>query len=94
MTTKNALIIAETFNPYKTDNPAYLKYYEFNKGKGKICGHLRCRIRFDNFVSKWFDWLMVSKREMEEIFNGTEWKVKDYIDSKDSQYVAIIEKIV
>lgn len=94
MTTENALIIAETANPYKTDNPAYLKYYKFNKGKGRMSGQIRCRIRFENYVSKWFDWLMVSKREMEEILDGTEWKVKEFIDSKDSQYIAIIEKVV
>ncbi len=33
MTSENALIIAETRNPYKTDNPVYLEYYEYNKKK-------------------------------------------------------------
>ncbi len=33
MISMNALIIAETRDPYKTDNPAYLEYYKFNKKK-------------------------------------------------------------
>jgi hypothetical protein len=37
---------------------------------------------------------MVSKEEMKEILNGTGWKIKEFIDSGDAQYVAIIEKIV
>ena len=56
-------------------------------------GQLRGRVRFERYVGKWFDWLMVSKEEMEEILNGTGWKAKEYIDSEDSQYIAIIEKL-
>jgi SAM-dependent methyltransferase len=94
MTTENALIIAESFNPYKTDNAAYLEYYNMNNKRGRMSGQLRCRIRFEKYVSKWFDWLMVSKSEMEEILGGTEWKVKKFLDSDNSQYVAIIEKTI
>lgn len=57
-----------------------------------MSGQLRGRVRFERFVSKWFDWLMVSKEEMKEILNVTGWKVKEFIDSGDLQYVAIIEK--
>lgn len=94
MTSSNALIIAETRDPYKTDNPFYLEYYEFNKKRGRMSGQLRGRIRFERYRSKWFDWLMVSKEEMVEILNETGWKVKEFIDSEDSQYIAIIEKMV
>lgn len=92
VTSRNALIIAETRDPYKTDNPAYLEYYELNKKRNRMSGQLRSRVRFEKFASKWFDWLMVSKEEMKEILNGTRWKVKEFIDSENSQYIAIIEK--
>jgi SAM-dependent methyltransferase len=94
ITSKDALIIAETRDPYKTDNPAYLEYYEFNKRRGRMSGQLRGRDRFERYVGKWFDWLMVSKEEMKKILNGTGWKVKEFIDSEGSQYIAIIEKTV
>ena len=93
MTTESAVIIAETIDPYKKDNPKSQKYYEFNRARGRMSGQLRVRIRFENYVSKWFDWLKVSKREMKEILNGTNWQVKEFIDSEDLQYVAIIEKV-
>jgi len=93
MTSANALIVAETRDPYKTDNPAYLEYYESNKKRGRMSGQLIGRIRFERYSSKWFDWLMVSKEEMVEILDETGWKVKKFIDSEDSQYIAIIEKM-
>jgi len=93
ITSEDALIIAETRDPYKTDNPSYLEYYEFNKKRGKMSGQLRGRVRFERYIGKWFDWLMVSKEEMVEILDETGWKVKEFIDSEDSQYIAIIEKM-
>lgn len=93
MTPKNAIIIAETLDPYKTDNPAHLEYREFNKKRGRMGGQVRIRIRFEKYVTKWFDYLFVSKKEMEKILKGTGWKVKEFIDSEDSQYIAIIEKV-
>lgn len=93
MTSENALIIAETRDPYKTDNPAHLEYQEFNRKKGRMSGQLRLRVRFGKYATKWFDYLIVSKEEMEKILNGTGWKVKEFIDSEDSLYIAIIEKV-
>ena len=93
MTSKNALIIAETLDPYKTDNPAHLEYQEFDRKRGRMSGQLRIRVRFEKYATKWFDYLIVSKKEMEEILKGTGWKVKEFIDSEGSQYIAIIEKV-
>jgi SAM-dependent methyltransferase len=93
ITSRDALIIAETVDPYQTDKPAYLEYYELNRKKNRMSGQLRGRVRFEKFASKWFDWLMVSKEEMKQILNTTGWEVREFIDSESSQYIAIIEKI-
>lgn len=91
-TSGNAMIIADTRDPYKTDNPVYLEYHRINKKKGRLGGQIRLRIRFEKYVGRWLDYLMVSKEEMIEILNGTGWNVRDFIDSGDSQYIAVIEK--
>lgn len=93
MSSENALILADTRDPYKTDNPDHLEYHKLNKKKGRMGGQVRIRIRFQNYVSGWFDYLMVSKEEMNAILNGTGWKIKQFIDSNASKYVAIIEKM-
>ena len=55
-------------------------------------GQVRIRVRFRDFKTPWFDYLMVSKKEMEDILNGTGWNVGRYLDSDGPTYVAIIEK--
>jgi len=91
-TSENALVIAETRDPYKTDDPKHLAYHRLNKKKGRMAGQVRIRTRFQNYVSGWFDYLMVSKDEMTEILEGTGWTIKEFIDSEASTYVAVIEK--
>ncbi len=92
ITTPNALIIAESNDPYKTDDPIHLSYHKFNKRRGRMGGQLKIRIRFRNYVGDWFDYLLVSKKEMKQILNGTGWKVKRYINSGGYMYIAVIEK--
>ncbi len=92
MTSMNGLIIASTRDPYKTDNPDHLEYHIQNGERGRMSGQLRIRIRFRKCVGKWFDYLMVSKKEMEEILKGKGWKIKKFIDSDNAEYMAIIEK--
>lgn len=92
MTSEHALIIAETHDPHKTDDPASIEYHEFNRKRGRMSGQARIRVRFGKYVTKWFDYLSVSKEEMKEILNGTGWEVKHFIDSQNSQYITIIGK--
>ena len=92
ITSPNALIIAETRDPYATNNPAHLEYHRSNRKRGRMGGQVRIRVRFKKYATKWFDYLMVSKEEMTEILRGTGWKVKRFIDSEDSGYIAVIGK--
>lgn len=87
-----ALIIASCNDPYKTDKPEHLEYHEFNKKRGRMPGQVRIRVRFKKFIGEWFDYLYVSKNEMKKILKGTGWKIKKFIDSNKSYYIAVIEK--
>ncbi|MFB0502311.1 MAG: class I SAM-dependent methyltransferase [Candidatus Bathyarchaeia archaeon] len=92
MTSPNALIVAESRDPYATDNPANLEYHRSNRERGRMGGQVRIRVRFRKYATPWFDYLMVSKEEMREILRDTGWKVKGFIDSEDSGYIAVIDK--
>lgn len=52
ITSKNAFIIAETRDPYKTDNPLHLEYHKLNKSRGKLSGQTRIRVRFEKTVTR------------------------------------------
>ena len=92
MTTKHGRIIAETTDPYATDDPIHLAYQERNRARGRMSGQFRHRDRYRNLKGPWFDWLFVSRDEMEEIVAGTGWVVRKFIEPEGDQYVALIEK--
>lgn len=94
MTTEDAKIIAETMDPYRTENPTHLAYHQYNRERGRMSGQLRIRIRYKRYATPWFDYLFVSKSELEDILAGTGWTVERYIDSDKPTYVAILKKRV
>lgn len=93
ITSPNALIIAESTDPYKTSDPFHLLYHRFNKKRGRMPGQLRIRVRFKTYIGEWFDYLLVSKDEMKKILKGTGWKIEKFIDSGKSIYIAVISKL-
>ena len=93
MTTDSAKIIAETMDPYQTEDSHHLAYHQFNRDRGRMSGQLRLRIRYRQYTTPWFDYLFVSKVEMEDILNGTAWQVERYINAANAPtYVAILAK--
>lgn len=89
----DCLLILESLDPYRTDNPVHLDYHELNRSKGRMDGQIRFKVRFKEYASPWFDYLFVSKDEMKDILSGTGWRVREFIESGSVSYIAIIEKI-
>ncbi|OGO30477.1 MAG: hypothetical protein A2Z29_10810 [Chloroflexi bacterium RBG_16_56_11] len=92
VTSRKGRIIAETLDIYQTDNPDHLSYHELNRKRGRMGGQVRMRVRYKKYATPWFDYLMVSKEEMEIILRGTDWCVSKYIESGGPVYIAVIEK--
>jgi len=92
MTGENARIIAESVDPYKTTDPVHLEYHRFNLNRSRLPGQLRIRVRHKKYVTPWFDYLLVSKREMRSLLRNTGWRIERILDSKRAVYIAIICK--
>ncbi|MFQ5837438.1 MAG: class I SAM-dependent methyltransferase [Thermoplasmata archaeon] len=92
MTSEDGRIIAESNDPYKTEVPEHLAYHDLNRERGRMPGQVRIRVRYKKYLTPWFDYLLVSKGEMESIVGGTGWKVRRFIDSEGSPYIAVIGK--
>ena len=93
MTTDTAKIIAETMDPYQTTEPGHLAYHQFNRDRGRMSGQLKLRVRYKQYATPWFDYLFVSKTEIEDILDGTTWQVERYINAANTPtYVAILSK--
>ena len=92
MTTEFGRIIAETTDPYATDDPVDLAYQERNRARGRMSGQYRHRDCYRNLRGPWHDWLFVSRDEMSEIVAETGWVVRKFIEPEGAQYVGILEK--
>jgi SAM-dependent methyltransferase len=93
MTSEDGLIIATSRDPYVTNDRAHLRYHKLNKARGRMSGQVRIRVRYEMYVGKWFDYLMVSREEMEHILLETGWKIREFLNSGGPHYTAIIMKI-
>ena len=89
---KNARIVAESLDVYTTDKPEHLAYHACNRQRGRLPGEIRLRVRYRNLIGDWFDYLMVSQAEMQEIVQGTGWRIVEFFESGGGQYVAVLEK--
>jgi SAM-dependent methyltransferase len=95
MTSAHARLLAESNDVYQTDDLTHLAYQAHNRQRGRMSGQIRMRSRYRKLIGPWFDYLMVSKPEMEAILDGTGWQVVRYLNRTDrpSIYLAVIEKI-
>lgn len=92
MSTPRATLLCESLDPYDTHNPDHLSYQRANRARGRMSGQVKIRTRYKSYIGKWFDYLLVSPREMNEIVKGTGWKVDHFIRSKHPIYIGIIRK--
>ena len=87
-----AIIIAATRDPYKTNRRVHLDYHRFNERRGRMSGQIRMRIRFAKSIGPWFDYLLVSPKEMKMVIDKTGWQIREILSRDESGYFTIIEK--
>jgi len=92
ITAPDAQIIAQSRNPYLTNEPEHLAYHRLNKRRGRMGGQLRMRVRFGKSIGEWFDYLFVSPKEMRNILKDTDWEIKEFIEPEEVSYFAVIGK--
>lgn len=93
MTSDDGRIIAASANIYSTEDPAHLAYHERNRQRGRMAGQIRLRVRFQQYKSAWFDYLIVSPEEMTTIVEGTGWKISEFLGDLYGRYSAVMEKV-
>lgn len=93
-TAPGARIIAESVDVHQAEDPADVAYRQNNRQRGRMSGQIRLRCRYKRLATPWFDYLLVSKDEMEAIVLGTGWEVRQYLDSDEPRphYIAVIER--
>jgi len=92
LTSPEARIIAESRDPSQATDPEHRRYHRLNRGRGRLPGQLRIRVRCGRACTPWFEYLLVSPSEMRGIVRGTGWHVSRVVDSGDVLYIAVLEK--
>ncbi len=85
-------IIGETLDPYQTTLPEHVENQRRNRKHGRMGGQIRIRIRYRIFATPWFEWLLLSPKELNQILDGTGWKVGRIFETGSPLYAVILEK--
>ena len=91
MTSSQGRIVASGTDAYDTTNPDHLAYHVKNRERGRMSGQLRIRVRFGSYCSPWFDYLLASREEVQEIAKGTGWVVERFL-GEGARYVVVMKK--
>ena len=84
-------IIAESLDPYLTDDPYHVAYHRRNRERGRMSGQIRLRVRYREYATPWFDYLFVSRAEMHDLGAKGGWRVARFIPDEGPVYIAILE---
>ena len=92
ITTREGRMIGSGRDPSKTDNPAHLAYHERNRKAGKPIGQVRLQVRFGEEATDWFNLLLVSIPDVEEIAKNAGWKVERSFEGENATYTVVLAK--
>jgi SAM-dependent methyltransferase len=91
LTTEQGRIVGTNHDPHRTKDPVHRAYARNNRARGRLPGQIRLRLRYRRLTSPWIDWLFVSPRELEQLLEGTGWRVRRILQG-ERFYAAVIEK--
>lgn len=92
ITAADAAIIAGTTDTRGVTDPADRAYLAWNRRRGRLPGQVRIRVRYRNLVGSWFDYLLVSRRELATILEGTGWKAERFFGAEEGSYAMMLAK--
>jgi hypothetical protein len=84
-------LVATSNDPYMSEDPVHLAYQARNRPRHRMPGQVRLRIHYRDLVDPWFDYLLVSPAEMEQLVSGTGWQISRLVHDEGSYYVAVLD---
>jgi len=85
-------LIADTLDPYQTDDAIHLAYHARNRAKGRMSGQIRMRVRYKTYKSPWFDYLFLSRDELARLLQGSGWCVSEVLATDGPSYAVRITR--
>lgn len=91
LTGEEARIITDSVDPDRDENPAWRNYRPRSGGTDRPVAQ-RIRVRWLNYATPWFHYLMFSPSGLERLVQGTGWHVRRVLEDDSARFVAILEK--
>lgn len=86
-------LIGDMLDPYQTDDPDHLAYHARNRSEGRMSGQVRMRVRYKRYKSPWFDYLLLAREELQDLLEGTGWRLREVIATDGPSYAVKIERL-
>jgi len=86
-------LIGDILDPYQSKDADHLAYHAQNRVKGRMGGQIRMRVRYKAYKSRWFDYLFLSRQELEALLEGTGWHLREIIATDGPSYAVHIEHL-
>lgn len=94
ITTDKGQIIATIRDPTVTEIKEHLKYHEQNRKRGRPIGQVTIRLEYKGEKSDWFDLLILTPKELENLVKVVGWKIEKLVVGTDGWYGVVLKKSV
>ena len=91
ITSDHGRIITDSVDPERIENPVFHTYRLKNDTALRPRAQ-RYRVRWQQYATPWFYYLMFSPGELEQLVTGTGWRVSRFIDDGTPRFAAVLEK--
>lgn len=89
LTSPKGRIVLDSVDPHVCPD---LAYQGLNSARGRMPGQETIRIRYGTRVTPWYDLLMLSVAELEELIGGAGWRLARVVREEPGEYYAVLEK--
>jgi SAM-dependent methyltransferase len=87
------IIVGTASDPYRTDQRVHLDYHERNRLRGRLPGHATIRVRYQRLATGWFDWLIPSPGELEDLARPVGWQITSLRRGPGAPYAVVLCRI-
>ncbi len=92
LTTPAARIVFDSVDPHRDADEDDLAYWERNRARGRSPGQVTIRLRYGRLATPWFDLLLLSPAELEDLLAGTGRRLTRLVEGEPPDYYGVLEK--
>jgi SAM-dependent methyltransferase len=81
ITSPAARIIGTTNDYSRTTDPRHIAYHQYNRNRSRLPGTVTIRVRWCEYISEWFDYVLFTKEDLQVILHGTSWELSDTLQT-------------